>query len=286
MDPHDALVESDNSSSGETESFDESSASNATSADESGDEHDQLYWQEKIANVIAVYKDATVTEILDKCFAQEFMNESMMRERSLGEIFMSREDSMDIGTDLHEDIFQFYNRYRHDVDDADIERTKQFVKDMLRNLRERDPDDVIDSLIRSRLAEVKENLRQEITQFYEFVDENYMLVDELQKHIFDETHGIRGQYNALFFADGKDSRNVKLYDWTWSSKMQPDSTSLRRKTMQLNIYKHILEKKYHKNVVEMHSVVFHKEQESYVDHKIRDLHFECPCAVCKIKTEN
>lgn len=279
MNCHNTSVENESdesaysSDTSDTKSFDESSESEKSSVEESVDPG-KLYWREKIEIAIAGYKDTTVGDILTKCFAQDFVNESFSRKRSFDSTIMTREESMKIGSILHEHIADFYCANRNE-DIFDIKATNQLVEDMLCALQEPHAEEV----------KYDPRLNQELTQFYRFVTNNFLVLDDVDMFVMDKTHNVRGICNAIFRADSEDTRNVMLYDWTWSPLMQPDSPSLQRKTLQLNIYKNILEKFHDKKVVEMHSVVFHKSQQNYVDHRIEDLHFECPCAVCQIKVE-
>lgn len=118
------------------------------------------------------------------------------------------------------------------------------------------------------------DLQEELIQFYTFVDENPMAVRDVEMGVKDVDHDVRGRCNVLFYADGEESNNVKLYDWTWSRLMKRNSASMRRKTLQLNIYKYMLEKSGF-IVIEMHTVIFHHTNKSgYVDIPIADLHFK------------
>lgn len=228
-------------------------------------------WQPIIDRALRFYNSTTVSVILDKCFQQEFSDSGLD--------IPARLHLKDAGTILHEYIERFYrkfnNRAPNTIDAA------QYVRRMLVALESK-PEQRIkwdrfvdESDPESEKIHVK--LTQELIQFYKFVNENQMVLADFQQQIFDPNHLIRGKVNAVFRLNDSDDELI-LYDWTRSSIMGPGSLSLRRKTLQLNIYKYVLERFYDKSIGEMRSVIFHED--NYEIMEIEDIDFHCKCSKC------
>lgn len=125
----------------------------------------------------------------------------------------------------------------------------------------------------SDLSRIHIDLYKELVQFYNFANNNKLTLYGTEFTVHDPIHKVNGRCNALFRMSEGDDRNLMIYDWTRSPLMDEGSLSVLRKTLQLNIYKHILEKFYHKKIIKMHTIVFHKDIKEYKDLEIEDIGF-------------
>lgn len=171
------------------------------------------------------------------------------------------------GTKLHEYIELFY---KHQLRMGGItERIDEFVTSMLRELQGEPRVVEIDFLVRDRedLRQFYSLLWKALQQFYKFASNNRLTVDSVEQPL--EPKGI---YDALF----KISENeYMLVDWTMSARVNPESKSLRRKTLQLNMYKALLEEE-GKKIRRMYCVVFHSAMNNYAVFEIEDIGFTIP----------
>lgn len=231
-------------------------------------------WQPIIDRALCFYNSTTVSDILDKCFQQEFSDSGLD--------IPARSHLKDAGTILHEYIERFYKKFNNRAMDT-AAATHDYVRRMLTALESK-PEQRIkwDRLVDGSDPESEKihvNLWRELIQFYKFVNENHMVLADFEQQIFDPRHLIRGRVNAVFRLNGSNDELI-LYDWTRSTIMGPGSLSLRRKTLQLNIYKYILERFYDKSIATMRSVIFHEDKDNYEIIEIEDIDFHCKCASC------
>lgn len=96
--------------------------------------------------------------------------------------------------------------------------------------------------------------------------------------VFHEEYKLAGSIDMIFQLDPEDDTNLVIYDWKRSPKLSirdnkyqnmlpplqhlPD-TSYWHYCLQLNIYRHILETKYGKNIVRMCLLALHPDLENY-----------------------
>lgn len=234
-------------------------------------------WQAKIDEALSVYRNVTVSAILDDCFQREFEN---LRASTTS----TRSELQDAGRIFHDYIAKFYGKFNYrkkaTIDDGDA-----YVCKMLRafSCNPKQPimwDRLVDHSDPTSAA-IHTHLSKELIQFYNFVNENKLISVDIEASISDPIHRVNGRINALFQVNNSDK--LVLYDWTRSALMLRGSPSLQRKTLQLNIYKYILEKFHDKIIGKMCSVIFHKDKENYEIIEIEDINFHCACSKCIIQ---
>lgn len=259
--------------------FEDSGNSDITKNDDADDN-----WQPIIEKALKFYSNAPVSAILDNCFQNLFFERMASKAAtSPMKIAPNREDAQDTGTMLHQYIERFYFKF-HNREDFIIPSGERYVRDMLAALKS-EPlapiawDKLAGIFMGLDSSAIHSVLHEELIQFYTFVKENYMVREKIEQSITDENHNVSGRYNASFKVNDSDT-DLMLYDWTLSKLMVPGSLEVQRKTLQLNIYKYILEKYYGKNIVKMHSVVFHRDNANYSVIEIDDIGFRCRCEKC------
>lgn len=247
--------------------------------------NDVMDWQSIIRNALEVYSERTVTEITEHCFAQEFLESLENEQQNVERPYRpNREAAQEAGVILHDYIARFYSKFNN-REVFMIQPGAQHVRDMLANLTHQPTSPIRrDQCVNwehgfPSYRTIHVDLWQELHQFYTFVNENQMVCEKEEGWVMDDNHKVRGKYNALFRSRDSD-KDLILYDWTRSALMTPGSTSLRKKTLQLNIYKYILEKYHGKNIVQMRSVTFHSQKPAYIINEIEDIGFRCVCNVC------
>lgn len=155
------------------------------------------------------------------------------KETILADWEANRVDASSRGTELHLHIEQFYNKYPFTDDTQEFQHFLQFDKDY-----------------------------KHLTAF------------RTEMVVFDEYHRLCGSIDMLFKdPDG----NLWIYDWkrskefkfenSWQSGLDPishlDDCNINHYTMQLNLYKYILEKHYNQTVAGMCLVRFHPNLNGY-----------------------
>ncbi|MDA3854818.1 MAG: PD-(D/E)XK nuclease family protein [Candidatus Woesearchaeota archaeon] len=127
------------------------------------------------------------------------------------------------------------------------------------------------------------NNSSEFTQFLEFTKEHLELKPyRTEWEIFDEDLMLAGSIDMLF--EAKDGTLI-IYDWKRSKDIKEDNrwdsgyyplshlphANYWHYSLQLNIYKKILENKYNKKISEMNLLWLHPINDSYVKLKVSDL---------------
>lgn len=205
--------------------------------------------QSKIEQALCFYNSSSVCDILDKCFQQAISDSGLD--------IPIRSELKEAGTILHEYIERFYKKFNNRVT-ATIPAAEEHVRRMLAALNSKPLqrikwDRFVDSSDPGA-ERIHVDLSPELIQFYNFVNENQMVVANFEQQIMDPKHLIRAKVNAVFRLNDSDN-DLVLYDWTRSTMMGPNSLSLQRKTLQMNIYKYILEKYHDKNIAKMCLVI-------------------------------
>ena len=122
-----------------------------------------------------------------------------------------------------------------------------------------------------------------MTQFLSWDEENNLDPVSLEDRVYDEVIGIGGTIDAMF-QDGEGK--YILVDWKrckrlkkrnrWDKSISPflpnmEDCNVNRYTLQLNIYRYIIEKNYDIEISEMRIVNFHPDQRGYEEVIVRDL---------------
>lgn len=100
--------------------------------------------------------------------------------------------------------------------------------------------------------------------------------------VYDEDVGVAGSIDCvlsdkngnLVLLDWKRSKEIKLSNRFAKGKhpfSQYDDCNFTHYSLQLNFYRHILETKYHKNVIFMMLVILHPNQSSYICHPVNKI---------------
>lgn len=111
-----------------------------------------------------------------------------------------------------------------------------------------------------------------------------MLPYRTEMYVFDEGVKVCGSIDMLF-CDPDDSQKVYIYDWKRSKKINKnnpfekglrclshlDNCNFNTYSLQLNMYKYILESKYDKEVVKMALVILHPNHRGYQVIEIPDM---------------
>lgn len=112
-------------------------------------------------------------------------------------------------------------------------------------------------------------------QFLKFDKESKLKVYRTEWRIFSDDHKVAGSIDIIF--EGSKPGSVKLYDWKRCSNIKKDNQyekgyfpldhipncNYEHYTLQLNIYKYILENYYGIKVEEMALIVFSENKDSY-----------------------
>lgn len=248
-----------------------------------GEDENDDYWQSKIAEALIVYNNTTVSNILDHSFEHDFLEAHLNRLDVDIPNHPNRLELQDAGILLHDYIQRFYTEFYNLVGFM-IPLSDDHVNRMLTALTIEPMTSIKwDKCVDRedpRFDRIHTQFRQELIQFYTFVRENFMVREKVEESIVDRNHNVRGRCNALFRVNNSDNRNLMLFDWTRSAIMIRGSLSFRQKTLQMNIYKYILEKYQGKNIVKMCSVVFHADKKNYELFEIDDIGFRCECEMC------
>lgn len=237
-------------------------------------------WELIIEEASSVYNNRSVSSILNLCFQKKFA-ENLDSHAWNGN---NRLELIAAGNVLHTYINKFFDTYYNDPGKIII--ADNFVRNMLANLKEKPIEPIAyDDIYRldSDLETIHMDLHVELSQFYKFVNE---LEHRMLAHLHPETghaeyslidrrHNVTGRCNALFRMEeySYDKEHLMLYDWTRSLLMFPGKLSLQRKTLQMNIYKHILEKYEGKKIMGMKMVILHKDIKDYEIITIKDINF-------------
>lgn len=130
----------------------------------------------------------------------------------------------------------------------------------------------------------------EIEMFYKFVQQlpPEYIPYRTEWFIFYEKYSLAGSIDMVFQVDPKSPRKIAIYDWKCSKEIKKknkyektkeplshlDDCNYNHYALQLNLYKHILEKKYDYQVVEMVLVILHRNFEDYQLIKLPDMQSE------------
>lgn len=232
-----------------------------------------LEWTILFAIVKSMWKNTTISKILDQCFEKEFL-ENPNSSQILCFWNGNRSELKEAGTLMHEYIKTFFDTF------DEPNQCNKFVREMLSELGDHQFEPIAYDKISQtdrKFGNIHMDLYPELVQFYNFVNDgkNKMIVYKTEYSFNDPNYKVYGRCNGLFRLEefGYDDRNLMLMDWTRSPLMLPGTLSLQRKTLQLNLYKYILETFEGKNIVKMCSVIFHKDIDDYEIIDIEDIHF-------------
>ena len=125
------------------------------------------------------------------------------------------------------------------------------------------------------------------TYFKEFVkdivERNNYIPYRTEWCVFDEEHELAGSIDMIFQVNSDDPDTLLIYDWKRSCKLSEKSnryqnmcaplehlpdTSYWHYCMQLNIYRHILETKYNKNIIGLYLVGIHPDLDTFQQEKV------------------
>lgn len=214
------------------------------------------------------YNNRAVTKIV-KCVSKRLWS------RDPGVVIENQTGAKEAGILLHTYIHEFYIRF------ANREGVEEFVSLMLEKLKhdilQRIEEDIVVTLqpkhSSPRLDNVHMDLTKELIQFFTFVKKSGSVIFRTESSLVDPIHDVRGRYDALFRMKkyNYDDDNLVLVDWLRSANV--NDTKILEKTLQLNIYKFILEKYERKNIIKMFVIVFHRNNENYKKMEIQDTGF-------------
>lgn len=236
-------------------------------------------WKLTIDLAKKVYKNSTVTSVLQYCYENAFQENpdtSRCSEASPEKRSQLRFD----GTVIHKYIAVFYRKFSRTTAEMANE-TDEFIGRMLAELKKQPTESIPCDVIANsdpKFRTIHVDMFEELVQFYKFANDNKLIAYGVEETILDSNHLVYGRYNGLFRMN--DSDDLMLYDWTRSPIMYPGSLSLQRKTLQLNIYKYILEKYSHVKIAKMYSLILHYQSEQYEIIEIEDIDFRCDCPKC------
>jgi hypothetical protein len=128
----------------------------------------------------------------------------------------------------------------------------------------------------------------EYKQFEKFQDDhkNKLRAYRTEWMVYDEEHDLAGSIDMVF--ENIDDGTLSVYDWKRSKEIKtknsyakgvgvmsnlPDCNYIQY-SLQLNIYKYILETKYNKVIRDMFLVVMHPTYDSYMKYEVMDLQNE------------
>lgn len=133
----------------------------------------------------------------------------------------------------------------------------------------------------------KDTRTPEYTQFEKFHDDHRYKLKPYRTEwmVFNEEHDIAGSIDMVF--ENLDDNTLSIYDWKRSKEIKTTNYSKGvgvmksfadcnyvQYSLQLNIYKYILEKKYDKFIRDMFLVVMHPNQTAYMKYEVLDLQQE------------
>lgn len=212
----------------------------------------------------------------DKIIADILENEKMKNPKyeyynmSKKEILKKWSESTQLGTRLHADIENFYNL-----------------------ISKKNESNKLDFTI--------DNNSVEWTYFMNFYNDhkNHLEPYRTELRIYSEKVKISGTIDMLFLKKIEDGKiYVDIYDWKRSKNiyMGPSKTKSKEKlisnmndnnyehySLQLNLYKYILESEYNFVVEEMHLVVFHPYNDNYQKIEVRNLQKEIIGLMAKLR---
>lgn len=236
---------------------------------------------------------ASISQILWNCFCEDFDQHPQCQVHAdrakLSYMWPTNLTPCDYGSLLHDYIARFYNPNDKSqiIDEISFQKNPNVssanIELMLKRLKSMDQSTIIEDKvfgsIRNALkTHLYSDLGTELLFFYKFVSENQLVPYAIEFDIEDsELHRV-GRVNALFrmkmYEYGDDK--LMLYDWMRTPYMVPGSLTWMKKTIQLNIYKYILEKYYGKTIVKMVMVVFHRDNDNstYEEIEIEDVGYD------------
>lgn len=124
-------------------------------------------------------------------------------------------------------------------------------------------------------APIDEDIKKEISMFKEWAIQMNRTPYRTEWCIYDEELKIAGMIDMICRADPRDPRKLAIYDWKCSKEIKYKNKYSRARdpishledcnfnhySLQLNLYKYILEKNYNVEIVDMHLVVIHSNNE-------------------------
>lgn len=131
------------------------------------------------------------------------------------------------------------------------------------------------------------NTSDEFNQFLQFkkeiVDSEALIPFRTEWEVFDKEHKIAGSIDMLF--ESKEKKGLYIYDWKRSKKINKNNnyeygyppldhlpnSNFWHYSLQLNIYKYILEKNYGQKILGMYLACFHPERNKYQKIAVADL---------------
>jgi len=136
----------------------------------------------------------------------------------------------------------------------------------------------------------KEKVSNNSPEFHQFLDFNDKIVKKeklipfrTEWEVFDEDHKIAGSIDMLFKKEGEEG--LYIYDWKRSKKINKNNqyengyppldhlpnSNFWHYSLQLNIYKYILEENYNQKILGMYLACFHPERKTYQRICVADL---------------
>jgi ATP-dependent exoDNAse (exonuclease V) beta subunit len=134
----------------------------------------------------------------------------------------------------------------------------------------------------------------EILQFMEFVSEHKLAPHGIEWCVYSRTIQLAG---TIDFAVANEDGTIDLYDWKRSKHMElqnpyrkyshviqtiPD-TNYWHYTVQLNLYKYVIEKEYNKKVRDMYLVCFYPTQTKFEKYKVSNIQVHIPIILEQLK---
>lgn len=133
------------------------------------------------------------------------------------------------------------------------------------------------------------DLDKEVGYFYNFLKSTQLTPYRTEWYIFDERSKIAGSIDMVFQVDPAGApHKVAIYDWKCSKEIKVanryekgkspvahlDNCNFNHYSLQLNMYKYIIEKYYGLEVVDMNLVVIHKNHVDFFLVNIKDMQKE------------
>jgi len=140
----------------------------------------------------------------------------------------------------------------------------------------------------------EEKTLPEILQFMEFVTAHTLTPHGIEWCVHSPTIQLAG---TIDFAVANEDGTIDLYDWKRSKHMEMENpyrkyshviktmpdTNYWHYTVQLNLYKYVIEKEYNKKVRDMYLVCFYPTQTKYEKYKVSDIQVHVPLILEQLK---
>ncbi len=202
----------------------------------------------------------SVSQLIAKYFPEfdsEYWSHKKAKDRGidvqeiLQEWETKRNDAARLGTDLHEQIENYYNKLPYDDQSPEFQYFLNFKKKYSKDL---DP------------------YRSEWRVF----DEDLLIagtVDMLYKKEGDELYMFDWKRSGKVI-DSLGNPKLPNYDYASGKLSHLSDNSYHKYVLQQNIYKYILEKRYNKKITSMNLLILHPDYENYHHVKLPELHDE------------